>query len=174
MILLGSVYSFKFVNAADGFKALDDNWSGIANKMSEDAIDTYPYDGNASDGTITSVSLDILYGTTRKLVTYHGEIPERETTTNDGKYVINPKCNNKEIFDYLLTRNYNYHPSIIDSNDKYQLVPYIDDIGIPRHAAEDIEHKRRDAGNLRTGQPLHRSAAQRFNALVNQTRVVVK
>ena len=87
MILLGSVYSFKFVNAADGFKALDDNWSGIANKMSEDAIDTYPYDGNASDGTITSVSLDILYGTTRKLVTYHGEIPERETTTNDGKYV---------------------------------------------------------------------------------------
>lgn len=52
--------------------------------------------------------------------------------TNDGKYVINPKCNNKEIFDYLLTRNYNYHPNIIDSNDKYQLVPYIDDIGIPR------------------------------------------
>ena len=87
-ILLGSVYSVYRVNAAAGFAELNDNWSKISNKMSEEAMDTYPYDGSLSaDSKITSVSLDILYGTTRDLVYYHGEVPERETTTNDGKYV---------------------------------------------------------------------------------------
>ncbi len=88
LIITGLCYSFHIANAAEGFKTVNDNWSGISNKMSEDAIETYPYDGSTdSHANITSVSLDILYGTTRKLVTYHGEIPERETTTDDGKYV---------------------------------------------------------------------------------------
>ncbi len=48
------------------------------------------------------------------------------------KYVIKKRNHNKEIYNYLDNRNFDYYPSIIDSNDDYDMYPYIEDIDIPK------------------------------------------
>lgn len=52
--------------------------------------------------------------------------------TKNKKYVIQPKNQKNEIFNYLINRNFKYYPSIIDYDDKYELVEYIDEIDIPK------------------------------------------
>ena len=51
--------------------------------------------------------------------------------TQDGKYVIKKTKDNKEIFNYLITRNFNYYPDIIDYSDNYEITKYINNIEIP-------------------------------------------
>lgn len=52
--------------------------------------------------------------------------------TENKKYVIQPKNPKNEIFNYLINRNFKYYPSIIDYDDKYELIEYIDEIDIPK------------------------------------------
>lgn len=51
--------------------------------------------------------------------------------TNNGKFIIKKTEENNDIFNYLVTRNFNYYPDIIDYNGKYQITKYIDNIDIP-------------------------------------------
>ena len=51
--------------------------------------------------------------------------------TKNGKYVIKSKRNNQDIFNYLVTRNFNCYPDIIDNDDHYEITRYIDNIDIP-------------------------------------------
>ena len=62
--------------------------------------------------------------------------------TPKGKYVIKKTNINQDIFNYLITRNFNYYPDIIDFDDNYKLTRYIDDINIPN------EQKMNDLINL--------------------------
>ena len=58
-------------------------------------------------------------------ITYKGKAIILET--NLGKYVIKDNCNNK-IYDYLLSRGFDYFPRIIDYNDKSIMFEFIEDI----------------------------------------------
>ena len=53
--------------------------------------------------------------------------------TDRGKYVIKPKTkDNQHIYDYLKTRNFNYIPKIISTQeDKYEITNYIESYNIP-------------------------------------------
>jgi len=55
------------------------------------------------------------------------------TTIEDKKYVIKNKCNDEiyNIYDYLISRNFEYFPKILLSNDKYNVYEYIDEIDNP-------------------------------------------
>ena len=57
--------------------------------------------------------------------------------TDKGKYVIKDNAN-INIYDYLLSRGFDYFPKIIDYNDKYILFEYIDEIKY------DINEKAKD------------------------------
>ena len=48
-------------------------------------------------------------------------------STLDKKYVIKPKNNRNDIFEYLDNRNFNYYPKITDKDDDYEVMEYIDD-----------------------------------------------
>ncbi len=52
-------------------------------------------------------------------------------STNNGKYIVKKTKDNKDIFNYLITRNFNYYPDIIDNFDNYQITKYINNIKIP-------------------------------------------
>ena len=75
------------VYAADGFRKRSDAWKRVEDSMPSTKEDTFPYDSETA--TITSVSMDVIYGTTRDLVTYYGEVPYAETTNDKGKRVDN-------------------------------------------------------------------------------------
>lgn len=62
--------------------------------------------------------------------------------TPNGKFIIKHKKDNQDIFNYLITRNFNYYPDIIDYNNDYEITRYIDDISIPN------EQKINDLVNL--------------------------
>lgn len=51
-------------------------------------------------------------------------------STKDNKMVVNIKPNN-DIYEYLNSRSFRYYPKIIDNNDRYQLLEYIDSIDMP-------------------------------------------
>ena len=51
--------------------------------------------------------------------------------TNSGKYAIKKVPDNNDIFNYLITRNFNFYPDIIDYNGRYQITQFIDNINIP-------------------------------------------
>ena len=53
--------------------------------------------------------------------------------TKKGRYVIKSKNrNNNDILKYLLSRNFDYFPKILnDPNDDYELIEYIEDIDMP-------------------------------------------
>lgn len=52
--------------------------------------------------------------------------------TNKGRYVIKPNSKNKYIYDYLKTRNFNYHPKILDDDELYVMTEYVEDVDIPK------------------------------------------
>ena len=53
--------------------------------------------------------------------------------TKDGRFVIKNNNRNKQIFDYLESRNFNYFPNILnDFNDKYEILEYIEEASIPK------------------------------------------
>lgn len=53
-------------------------------------------------------------------------------TTKDNKYVIKKKIENKDIYDYLYSRNFNYIPKVIsDKNDSYEIKEYIEEVDMP-------------------------------------------
>ena len=53
-------------------------------------------------------------------------------TTKDNKYVIKKKIENKDIYDYLYSRNFNYIPKVIsDKNDSYEVKEYIEEVDMP-------------------------------------------
>lgn len=62
--------------------------------------------------------------------------------TSNGKFVIKKTNDNKEIFNYLITRNFNYYPDIIDYDNNYSIYKFINDIEIPN------EQKMNDLINL--------------------------
>lgn len=66
-----------------GFYESDELWKRLNNNIDATLDDTYPY--NSSSATITSVSLDQLYGNRRDLANYFGEVPYEETRDNDGE-----------------------------------------------------------------------------------------
>lgn len=51
--------------------------------------------------------------------------------TNIGKVVIKKNKNKDYIYDYLKTRNFNYYPEIIESDD-FIVTRYIEDVDIPK------------------------------------------
>ena len=51
--------------------------------------------------------------------------------TSSGRYIVKHKSNKQDIFNYLITRNFNYYPDIIDYDDNYEITRYIDNISIP-------------------------------------------
>lgn len=51
--------------------------------------------------------------------------------TSNGKYIIKKFKKNNDIFNYLITRNFNYYPDIIDHDKSYSITKYIDNIDIP-------------------------------------------
>lgn len=51
--------------------------------------------------------------------------------TSNGKFIIKKSNENKDIFNYLITRNFNYYPDIIDYDGKYAIYKYINGIDIP-------------------------------------------
>lgn len=74
---------------------------------------------------------DILKKNSLRASKYHKLGKAVEVNTNNGRYVIKPKIDNKDIFNYLITRNFNYYPDIIDYDDNYEITRYIEDIDIP-------------------------------------------
>ena len=53
--------------------------------------------------------------------------------TKKGRFVIKNNNRNKEILNYLESRNFDYFPSIInDINDEYEIVEYIEESSIPK------------------------------------------
>ena len=110
---------FLIVNASQGFYTANTNWKNLYEKMSEDKTDTYPY--NSSTATITSVSLDVLYGTTRwSLVQYYGEVPDEQTRKTSGDVL--DEYNG--IYAYDLTTTYepdsNSSPRKNDAGQEYK------------------------------------------------------
>lgn len=110
---------FLIVNASQGFYTANTNWKNLYEKMSEDETDTYPY--NSSTATINSVSLDVLYGTTRwSLVQYYGEVPDEQTRKTSGDVL--DEYNG--IYAYDLTTTYepdsNSSPRKNDAKQEYK------------------------------------------------------
>ena len=51
--------------------------------------------------------------------------------TQNGKYVIKPSNTKTDIFNYLITRNFNYYPDIVIVDNDYEITRFIEDIAIP-------------------------------------------
>ncbi|MBQ8218194.1 MAG: hypothetical protein IJZ79_02720 [Bacilli bacterium] len=84
-IVISTIASITIVHAAAGsFHAFDTNWDGYYNKISASEDDTYPY--NSSTATITSMSMDVLYGTKRDFTFYRGEFPYDCIYDSDDEY----------------------------------------------------------------------------------------
>ena len=79
------VSSSMIVYAADGFSKHNSDFMMINDSIHASADETYPYSEAGRDGlTVNKVGFDILYGSTRDLILYFGEVPYRETTEDDG------------------------------------------------------------------------------------------
>lgn len=53
--------------------------------------------------------------------------------TDNKKYVIKKRIENKEIMEYLKTRNFDYIPKVLnDVNDEYEITPFIESLNIPK------------------------------------------
>lgn len=53
-------------------------------------------------------------------------------STLDKRYVIKPKNNQNDIFEYLDNRNFNYYPKIFNKDSDYEVMEYIEEVSIPR------------------------------------------
>lgn len=102
VILIASIFiSVQDVSARSGFTKVTSIWDNETNTI-EANKDTFPY-GNTIDashidphagageadsyrsGARKSVSLDVVYGITKNLVTYHGELPWHQTHNDTGE-----------------------------------------------------------------------------------------
>ena len=96
LIIAASILSIKVVQAGGtDFAETDCNWDYYSNEMKTTKEETYPYNAGTytpsgapasvqvNRATINSVSLDVLYGTTRNLVIYHGELPYEQIYNDD-------------------------------------------------------------------------------------------
>lgn len=81
-ILTVTILSVKICNAAVALTACSKNWECTNNKLNASIDDTYPY--NSDTATISGVSMDVLYGTSKNLVYYHGEFPYEQLHDDDG------------------------------------------------------------------------------------------
>ncbi len=95
VLLLACIIVFSSVSAVYAGSALgkhndvfDDN---LLNEGLGCQATDYPYselhpysDSNPTEITVSKVGLDILYGTTRNIITYFGEVPYANTHSNDG------------------------------------------------------------------------------------------
>ena len=70
-------YAAVLVVRADGLHKRDQAWYGEYDSMPSKQDDLFPY--NSKTATISAVSMDILYGTSRELVAYFGEVPYAQT-----------------------------------------------------------------------------------------------
>ena len=54
--------------------------------------------------------------------------------TDNGTYVLKPKTRNieKHILPYLKSRKFEYFPEIIEENNDYIIMPYLEDYDIPK------------------------------------------
>lgn len=53
--------------------------------------------------------------------------------TDNEKYIIKQKTkDNKYIYDYLKTRNFDYMPEILNQNDEYEITKYIEEYNVPK------------------------------------------
>ena len=81
IILAITLFSICYIASARGFTTANTNWHNENNNMDSNPKETFPY--NSTSAAIKSVSMDILYGTTRGLVTYYGEMPYDQIYTDD-------------------------------------------------------------------------------------------
>jgi len=51
--------------------------------------------------------------------------------TKEGRYVIK-EANNNPIMEYLKTRNFDYYPKVINRDEEYEIMEYIEDANIPK------------------------------------------
>lgn len=75
---------------------------------------------------------EILNKNNIKAISYQKKGNSMIVSNQDNRYVITPHQYNKQLLDYLDSRNFNYYPKIYDSNEKYDLVEYIKDTNFPR------------------------------------------
>lgn len=52
--------------------------------------------------------------------------------TEEDKYAIKRKSNNEEIYEYLISRNFEYMPKIVGESDEYYITKFIDEYKIPK------------------------------------------
>lgn len=83
IIIFSLCLSIQFVRAS-GFASTSSIWEGETDCV-EASSSTYPYSDIGRSGvTVKEVSLNILYGINRDLVTYRGELPWAETHKDEG------------------------------------------------------------------------------------------
>lgn len=53
--------------------------------------------------------------------------------TDNEKYIIKQKTkDNRYIYDYLKTRNFDYMPEVLNQNDEYEITKYIEEYNVPK------------------------------------------
>lgn len=80
LIIVSIFMSISYVEASS-FAKNSTLFDGIDNSISA-TDDSYPY--SSSSATTNKVSMDIVYGSKKNLVTFHGEVPYAETHSSDG------------------------------------------------------------------------------------------
>lgn len=80
LIIISIFMSISYVEASS-FAKNSTLFDGIDNSISA-TDDSYPY--SSSSATTNKVSMDIVYGSKKNLVTFHGEVPYAETHSADG------------------------------------------------------------------------------------------
>ena len=98
IILTSFCISIRHAEAGSGFASVKSVWSNETDSI-EASKEDFPYNGESVEmpkgaptsefdkiynANVKSVSIDIPYGITKDLVTYHGELPWHQTHTNDG------------------------------------------------------------------------------------------
>ena len=95
LIVLSLIMSISFVNARGKLQQTTTNWENHTNELSAAENDLYPYNAKKEDTndsiSISNVSLDILYGVSKDIVTYHGELPHEQ--------IYSSKSNGDELLD---------------------------------------------------------------------------
>lgn len=98
IILTSFCISIRHAEAGSGFASVNTVWSNETDTI-EASKEDFPYNGESVElpkgaptsefdkiynANVKSVSINIPYGITKDLVTYHGELPWHQTHTNDG------------------------------------------------------------------------------------------
>ena len=73
----------------------------------------------------------ILEKTNLKPVRYEKYKSIYKIDTKEGKFVIK-KTNNNPLMEYLKTRNFEYFPKVINQDEEYEIMEYIEEANIPK------------------------------------------